>query len=198
MTGWLHNRMTEHVFSSDVFRVGVVSDTHIPDRARNIPSGLLRALNENKVDLILHAGDISIPRVLDELGEIAPVLAVKGNRDLVFGDNLPLVRVLEINGFSVLLTHGHMGWTSYWMDKFQNLVSGYRSDRYINRLKNAAPNASIYIFGHSHKSEEIHVDEKLFFNPGSATFSMPPGVRKSWGLLTFSGKTFESAIKFVD
>lgn len=190
--------MSGHIFSSDVFSVGVVSDTHIPDRARNLPEALLKGLQENKIDLILHAGDISIPRVLDELGEIAPVLAVKGNRDLLFGEDLPLVRVLEINGYVVMLTHGHMGMVSYWLDKFQHLVSGYRSDRYINRLMNAAPNASVYIFGHSHKSEEIHVDEKLFFNPGSATFSMPPETRKSWGMLTFYESGFTSTIKYFD
>ena len=136
--------MTEHIFSSDNFRVGVVSDTHIPDRARNLPSALLKGLEENEVDLILHAGDISIPRVLDELCEIAPVLAVKGNRDLLFGEELPLVRVIEINRFVVMLTHGHMGLVSYWLDKFQHLVSGYSSNWYINRLVNAAPNASVY------------------------------------------------------
>jgi len=190
--------MDGRFFSSGIFRVGVVSDTHIPDRARNLPSALLRGLQDDEVDLILHAGDISVPRVLDELGEIAPVLAVKGNRDLLFGEELPLVRVLEINGFVVMLTHGHMGLASYWMDKFQHLMWGYRSDRYINRLINAAPNASVYIFGHSHKSEEIHIDEKLFFNPGSATFSMPPETRKSWGLLTFSESGFTSTIKYFE
>ena len=175
-----------------------MSDTHIPDRARNLPPALLKGLHANEVDLILHAGDISIPRVLDELGEIAPVIAVKGNRDLLFGEELPLVRMLEINGFAVMLTHGHMGLVSYWLDKFQHLVSGYRSDRYINRLINAAPNATVYIFGHSHKSEDIHVGEKLFFNPGSATFSMPPETRKSWGMLTFSESGFASTINFFE
>jgi len=189
--------MIDHFFASTEFRVGVISDTHIPDRVRNLSKDVLDGLEANKVDLILHAGDISIPRVLGELGEVAPVLAVKGNRDLVFGNELPLFRRLEINGHSVLLTHGHMGILSYWIDKFQHLASGYRSDRYIKRLISAAPKASVYVFGHSHSVEEIRKDGKLFFNPGSATFSLPPETRKSWGLLTFTRETVHSKVFFL-
>jgi uncharacterized protein len=190
--------MVERFFSPETFRVGVISDTHIPDRVRSLHPGVLDGLRTNKVNLILHAGDISIPRVLSELRMIAPVLAVKGNRDLLFGDELPLMRILEINGHKVLLTHGHMGMFSYWIDKFQHLTLGYRSDRYIRRLMNAAPDASVYIFGHSHSVEEIHWDGKLFFNPGSASFSLPPETRKSWGLISFSRDSVSSKINYFD
>ncbi len=190
--------MIERFISSETFRVGVISDTHIPDRTRSLSRGVLDGLQSTKVDLILHAGDISISRVLSELGEIAPVLAVRGNRDFLFGDDLPLSRMLEINGRKVLLTHGHMGIFSYWIDKFQHLALGYRSDRYIKRLVNAVPDASIYIFGHSHSVEEIHRDGKLFFNPGSATFSLPPETRKSWGLLTFNADSVNSKVCYFD
>lgn len=190
--------MIERFFSSETFRVGVIADTHIPDRARSLSQGVLDGLQSSKVDLIFHAGDISIPRVLSELGEIAPVLAVRGNRDLLFGDGLPLSRLLEINGHKILLTHGHMGIFPYWIDKFQHLTLGYRSDRYIKRLVTAAPDASVYIFGHSHSVEEIRRDGKLFFNPGSATFSLPPETRKSWGLLTFNRDVVNSKVCFFD
>jgi putative phosphoesterase len=190
--------MIERFFSYNEFRVGVISDTHIPDRVRSLPQGVLDGLLSNKVDLILHAGDISIPRVLSELGAIAPVLAVKGNRDLAFGNDLPISRSLEINEYKVLLTHGHMNIFTYWVDKFQHLALGYRSDRYIKRLVNAAPDASVFIFGHSHSVEEIRRDGKLFFNPGSATFSLLPETRKSWGLLTFSKNSITSKVFYLD
>lgn len=190
--------MIERFFSSETFRVGVISDTHIPDRVRSLFSGVLDGLQASKVDLILHAGDISIPRVLSELGEIAPVLAVRGNRDLFFSDDLPLSRKLEINGHKIFLTHGHMGILTYWIDKVQHLALGYRSGRYINRLVNAAPDASIYIFGHSHSVEEIHRDGKLFFNPGSASFALPPETRKSWGLLSFSRDKMTCKVCFIN
>jgi hypothetical protein len=182
-------------FSTDgSFIVGVVADTHIPDRTRLLNPKLIQALEEHKVNLILHAGDICVPRVLDELREAAPVLAVKGNRDILFGKDLPISRILEINGIKILLTHGHMGLTTYWLDKFQHLVIGYRLNRYTRRLKKEMPGARVYIFGHSHRSEIIWKDDVLFFNPGSVSIGSPPHFHRSWGLLTFTGKTFEGTI----
>jgi len=186
-------------FSSDgMFVVGVVSDSHIPDRTRNLHPQLIQSLVDRKVNLILHAGDICVPRVLDELGEVAPVLAVKGNRDIVFGKDLPISRTLEINGTTILLTHGHMGLTSYWLDKFQHMLIGYRLKRYISRLRKEMPGARVYIFGHSHRSEVIWQDGVLFFNPGSVSIGLPPRFQRSWGLLTFNEKAYEGSIIPLD
>ena len=190
--------MIEKFSGGGKFVVGVVSDTHIPDRTRNLHPQLIKALEEHKVNLILHAGDICVPRVLDELHEVAPVLAVKGNRDILFGNELPISRSLEIEGTKILLTHGHMGMTSYWLDKLQHILMGYRLDRYMKRVKNEMPGAGVYIFGHSHKSEVIWQDNVLFFNPGSVSIGLPPRFQRSWGLLTFSGATFEGTIKPLD
>ena len=80
-------------------RVGVISDTH----------GLVRpeaveALREANV--ILHAGDVGGSHVLQELGEIAPVIAVKGNVDLEpWARGLPDRRRLELGGARLLLLH---------------------------------------------------------------------------------------------
>ena len=180
------------------FCVGVVADTHIPDRERALHPALAEVLRSNGVQLILHAGDISVPRVLVSLEEIAPVLAVKGNRDLAFGTRLPLSRQLRFNGQRVLLTHGHMGALTYWIDKFQHLFSGYRSERYIARLEQTDPKAVVYIFGHSHCAEEIHHGDKLFFNPGSVSFALPPEKRRSCGLLYFSATSVRSQIVYLD
>lgn len=190
--------MIEKFSSTGVIVVGVVSDTHIPDRTRNLHPKLIQSLVERKVDLILHAGDICVPRVLDELREVAPVLAVKGNRDIVFGKDLPTSQILEINGTRILLTHGHMGLTAYWLDKFQHMLIGYRLKRYISRLQKAMPGAGVYIFGHSHKSEVIWQENVLFFNPGSVSIGSPPRFLRSWGLLTFRGETFEGIIIPLD
>ena len=190
--------MIEKFSAAGLFVVGVVSDTHIPDRTRFLHPQLVQSLEEHKVDLILHAGDICVPRVLDELREVAPVLAVRGNRDIIFGDDLPISRTLEINGTKILLTHGHMGVTSYWMNKFQHIIFGYDINRYIRRLKKELPGAGIYIFGHSHKSEVIWQDEVLFFNPGSVSIALQPRNRRSLGLLTFSGKSVDATIMPLD
>ena len=60
-------------------RIGVVADTHIPDRTRELPAEIFDHLHG--VDMILHAGDVSRQIVLDRLATIAPVIAVQGNRD---------------------------------------------------------------------------------------------------------------------
>lgn len=190
--------MIEEFSSAGVFVVGVVSDTHIPDRTRFLHPQLIQALDDQKVDLILHAGDICVPRVLDELRELAPVLAVRGNRDILFGKDLPISRTLEVNGIKILLTHGHMGMTSYWADKVQHMLIGYRLNRYIRRVRKEMPGAGVYIFGHSHRSEIIWQEDVLLFNPGSVSIGAPPQFHRSWGLLTFSGKTIEGKIMYLD
>lgn len=184
--------MIEKFSSPESFTVGVVSDTHIPDRRRDLHSALIPALRENKIQLILHAGDISVPRVLKELEEVAPVLAVRGNRDIAFGNELPLSRKLEINGHLVLLSHGHMGIASYWLDKFQHIFRGYRLDRYIRRLNSAMPEATVYVFGHSHSREDLRQSGKLYFNPGSVSIGLPPSFKRSWGRLIFTRDFVES------
>ncbi|NLJ25093.1 MAG: YfcE family phosphodiesterase, partial [Firmicutes bacterium] len=61
------------------FRIGVLSDTHIPVRARHLPAEIFIAFTG--VDLILHAGDIKEWSVIQELSTLAPVEAVFGNMD---------------------------------------------------------------------------------------------------------------------
>jgi uncharacterized protein len=80
-------------------RVGVISDTH----------GLLRpeaAAALRGVDLILHAGDIGSPEVLDLLGRIAPVEAVRGNVDRgAWAMNLPATTVVTLESVTAYLLH---------------------------------------------------------------------------------------------
>ena len=88
-------------------RIGIVGDTHVPDRAACIPPAALDALRG--VDLILHAGDVSSPAVLDELRRIAPVLAVQGNNAgdrRNFDPPLPRRIVVRVNGYRIGLIHG--------------------------------------------------------------------------------------------
>ena len=82
-------------------RIGVIADTH----------GLLRPeVFEvfSGVDLILHAGDIGHPEILDDLRALAPVRAVWGNTDgFDLRHALPEVIEEEIEGLSFVVTHGH-------------------------------------------------------------------------------------------
>ncbi len=68
-------------------RIGVISDTHgfFDNKLKKLFCG---------VDAIVHGGDVGSPEVLDELGGIAPVHAVRGNVDMP-ASNLPLSLTLS-------------------------------------------------------------------------------------------------------
>lgn len=79
-------------------KIGVISDTHDllrPEVTENLKG----------CELILHAGDISSPAILDNLRNIAPVRAVRGNNDREWAENLPLTMEFELGGLKVLMTH---------------------------------------------------------------------------------------------
>lgn len=139
--------------------IGVVSDTHIyPEpSARNLPRVLLDELAKAKVDLILHAGDIFAPRVLDQLDEIAPVLAVIGNGDSAeLRRLLPRSRVVNVGIHHIGLVHGHEGPGRTTPGRARVTFSGNPSVRCV-------------VFGHSHQALSRLEDEIILFNPGSPT-----------------------------
>ena len=131
--------------------LGVIADTH----------GLLRpeAVEALRgVDAIVHAGDIGASDVLDRLGEIAPVTAVRGNNDRgAWAEKLPSTEVLEIGGVLLYVLHN------------------------VNEL-DLDPRAAGFgavISGHSHQPRQEERDGVLFFNPGSAgprRFKLPAAV----------------------
>ncbi len=86
--------------TAPILKVGVVADTHIPDRAAALHPGLLPALRAAGVGAILHAGDVSTHAVLEQLGEIAPVRVARGNRDWNLSKDVHLVEVMDLGGVS--------------------------------------------------------------------------------------------------
>ncbi|MBI9047294.1 MAG: YfcE family phosphodiesterase [Anaerolineaceae bacterium] len=158
----------EQVHFRNVKKIAVLSDTHVPDRCREIQKELFAVLENEKVDLILHAGDICTNRVLIQLNIIAPTVAVRGNRDLVFRNKLPWHCDVQINDkFHIGLTHGHGSWKSYWIDKFKHMFIGYQFERYRNITKLLFPEANVIVFGHTHEAELKMDGNVLFLNPGS-------------------------------
>jgi putative phosphoesterase len=122
-------------------RVGVISDTHGLCRPQ-----ALAALAGS--DLILHAGDVGDPSVLDTLRQLAPVRAVRGNNDCGgWADALPETDVVELPG----------GLYVYLIHDIQALD-----------LDPAAARLSAVVAGHSHRPRNELEDGVLYFNPGSA------------------------------
>jgi uncharacterized protein len=120
--------------------LGVISDTH----------GLLRpqALAALRgCDLIIHAGDVGKPEVLDRLREIAPTFAVRGNVDAgPWADRLPDTDVVEVGEALFYVVHN------------------------IADLDLDPPTAGFaaVVFGHSHQPSIETRDAVLYLNPGAA------------------------------
>jgi putative phosphoesterase len=170
---------------SNPYIVGVVSDTHIPDRVVELNPYLLDQLRSQNVQLILHAGDIAVQSVLKTLETVAPVRAVTGNRDIFLSGILPMSLHLEIFGSKITLTHGHLGIKNYWLDKFAHVTKGYVFERYQKRLERSFPESRVIVFGHTHHIENRWIGEKLYFNPGSVSHGDKLIPNPYFGLLKF-------------
>lgn len=133
-------------------RIGVISDTHMPRRGKTLPSFVLEAFAD--VEMILHAGDINDWSILRELNQLAPTTAIAGNTDSPAVTDILGQRItLELNGFKIGLTHGHLG-------------SGNTTPE---RALDAFPGVDVIVFGHSHQPYNHRHGNKLLLNPGSAT-----------------------------
>jgi len=128
--------------------LGVISDTH----------GLLRpqaiaALAGS--DLIIHAGDVGKPEVIDRLGGVAATFVVRGNIDNGgWADRLPPTQTVEVGALRVFVLH----------------------DIAQLDLDPAAAGFAAVVFGHSHRPSIETRDGVLFLNPGSAgprRFTLP-------------------------
>ena len=135
-----------------MLRVAVVSDTHAPRFWKAIPAAVAQQLDG--VDVILHAGDVCVPSVLDELAAFAPVHVVQGNndRDDVAAWGAPETLELELDGVRVAMIHD----------------SGQKQGR-AARMRRLFPEADVVVFGHSHIPWDTEVDGQRLFNPGSPT-----------------------------
>jgi putative phosphoesterase len=163
--------------------LGVIADTHIPDRMRHLHPDILPIFREAGVEAILHAGDVSVPRILDQLGEVAPVYAVRGNRDWFRLRQLPQSLTLNYEGLPVVLTHGYGSSWGYLAGKLHYLRHGIRPEWFMQRLKDSYPQAKVIVFGHIHLPINDWEGGQLFFNPGTACCPEIKELSPSIGLL---------------
>jgi putative phosphoesterase len=166
--------------------IGVLADTHIPDRARHLDPEVIVRFRDAGVGAILHAGDVSVPAVLSQLELIAPVYAVKGNRDVFLLRNLPIQREESWNGVRIGLTHGHLPWRNYLFDRVHFKLHGYDHERLIPRLLDTFTQVDVIVFGHGHLPLNENRNGRLLFNPGSPHFPARKGQRPSIGFLHIS------------
>ena len=163
--------------------LGVISDTHIPDRAWRLNDQIIPIFKEAGVAAVLHAGDVSTPRVLEQLREVAPVHATRGNRDWVLLRHLPVAIQLSFYDVKIGITHGHGKLRDYLVDRVRYLFGGYRLEMFMPRLTAAFPEARVIVFGHTHRSLNQWSNGQLLFNPGSSHISDKNKGSPSVGLL---------------
>jgi len=148
--------------------LGIIADTHIPDRMLRLHPNVLPVFRRAGVQAILHAGDVSVPRVLHELETVAPVHAVRGNRDWFSLRRLPNCLRLEFSGVKIGLAHGHGNFLRYMIEKPRNLLLGLKEEAYINYVLSVFPDMDVIVFGHMHRVVKQRLNGKLVFDPGSA------------------------------
>lgn len=145
--------------------IGVIGDTHMPARARDLPPPVLQTLKQ--VDLILHTGDFTTQDALEHIRRIGPpLLAVRGNMDApdvgVRGERLPMKRTLTIaragneTPWKIGMVHGDGGLGPATPDRARYSFTGAQA-------------VDCVVFGHSHEPMNERVAGVLLFNPGSPT-----------------------------
>jgi putative phosphoesterase len=133
--------------------VGLISDTH-----GLLREAAVRALRGS--DLILHAGDVGGPGILETLRTLAPVVAVRGNVDTgEWGQTLRLTEVIQSGSVMIYMLH-----------ILQDLD-----------IDPAGGGFRIVVSGHSHKASQTEKEGVLYVNPGSAgpkRFQLPVTVAR--------------------
>lgn len=149
--------------------IGLISDTHIPHRAKILPQNVIDAFSD--VDLILHAGDLTSLRVIEELEQLAPVMAVQGNMDRANGIDLPKAKIIEVEDLKIGVIHGEV-------------YPRADSDQLLYLAKELG--ADILVSGHSHQPKIEQRDGVLLLNPGSPI--VPRLADRTVMLLEINGK----------
>jgi putative phosphoesterase len=143
--------MSEKNQAKNNYLIGIISDTHgrLPQSVSNI---------FKNTDLIIHAGDIGDPEIINALKKIAPTRAVQGNMDMgQWARQLPRNETIKINDKGVYIIHdvGHLDIDA-------------ENDHY-----------HVVIHGHTHRPQVEKQQGILFVNPGSAvhpSYGYPPSV----------------------
>lgn len=134
-----------------MMKIGVLSDTHLHNPDDELPAAVIEMFRG--VDMVLHAGDITHPSVIDFLQTIAPTHAVLGNMDDVhLLGTLPLKKVVEAGSFRIGLIHG---WGA--------------PDGLEERVEKEFDDVHCIVYGHTHYPACHYRNGILFLNPGSPT-----------------------------
>jgi uncharacterized protein len=135
-------------------RIGLISDTHMPSTLKRLWPEVAVAFEG--VDLIWHGGDIVWSLVLDQLEEIAPTFAARGNNDVGLRDpRIAHAQRIEVDGYRLAMVHD----MEPEHRPIEELTARYLGGRH----------ADVMITGHTHVERMDFRDGVLQLNSGSAT-----------------------------
>lgn len=135
-------------------KIGLIGDTHIPNRAKEIPENFLKILNGS--DIIIHTGDVNDYNVIEELSKLtSEIKVVRGNTDYL---DLKEEYFIEIDGKKFFIFHSDI---IYPRGDLKLMYD------YILNTKKIEPD--FVIFGHTHVPLFTQYNGIYFINPGSAT-----------------------------
>ncbi|MEE2665352.1 MAG: metallophosphoesterase family protein [Myxococcota bacterium] len=135
-------------------RIGLLSDTHLSNRRPALWDEVAAAFRG--LDLILHAGDIVAPGVLDWLSQFAPVKAARGNNDMGWSDpRMADVQWLDLEGWRLAMVH--------------DTEPEDRPIDVIVERELAGDKPEILFTGHTHLERIEHRDGVVQINSGSPT-----------------------------
>jgi hypothetical protein len=139
-------------------KLGVISDTHA-DSIGSIDERIIEKLK--RVDSIVHAGDFTSLKLLNELRDINEVVAVRGNMDSEEVKKiLPEKKEFKVGEIKIGVIHPFWGGSPFGIEE---------------KIRKRFDDVNVIIYGHTHRAKNEWVDNILFFNPGMA--------RKSYGIL---------------
>ena len=170
--------------------IGLLSDTHIPQRMGDLTDVVLDDFKKRNVDYVFHMGDFTSFEVYERLIETfgsEKVVAVRGNMDSDSKLKQTLSEKLEFNifDFKILMLHGMGG---------PNIII----KRLIKKLDLLNSDYDIVIFGHTHRPVNEKHNGILFFNPGTTTpIDNKFTVISSYGYLRISNEKVEPEIIYL-
>jgi len=148
-------------------RIGVVTDTHVGEHLPVLPPEVEEVLDG--VDLVLHAGDLTDVVVLEQLGRIAPVVAVRGNHDEQAGiTGLPRDVVVRAGGARIGLTHGARTRAVELPAAAVSLAAGRACLMgFDGAMRRRFGDVDCVVVGHLHMPIHRVVGRALLFSPGA-------------------------------
>jgi putative phosphoesterase len=160
-------------------KIGVIADTHIPDRTGDIPQQIME--NFKNADMIIHAGDLVNLSVLDKLQTVCKdIRAVYGNMDSDdVRKKLPQKQLIKVGNYNIGVMHGYGN---------LNKLMDFMAEQFKN------DNVDLIIFGHSHYALNEKKGNILYFNPGSPTDKIFAPYN-SYGLIEINDKIEAKIIK---